>query len=222
MQVDVAGVCRGFVENAVLRGCSVSLTSGDTCAITGVSGSGKSTLLQIIAGMDRPDAGSVHWDGTDLYACSQARRNRLFQRTVGWLSQAPLLDPQGSTLDNCLLPTVFQPVPQARERAHDLLTRVALGDQLALPAQALSGGQQVRCALARALVHRPRLVIADEPTGTLDAATAGAVANLLLDLAREEGFTLLLATHDQSLAARCQHHLHLEGGLLAPAAAVLA
>ncbi|MFW5829045.1 MAG: ABC transporter ATP-binding protein [Planctomycetota bacterium] len=211
MHVRAHGISRTYGAGTVLSGIEVDVGPGSCLAITGPSGSGKSTLLHVLAGMAAPDAGTVFWDEVDLYRLGGTARNRLFQRRVGWLAQAPLLDPDLDVLGNCLLPAAFHRLPEARAQASDLLAQVDLGAASDQTAASLSGGQQVRCALARTLLSRPDLLIADEPTGSLDADTAHQVATVLLRLCREHRCTLVLATHDLELAGRCERHLQLEG-----------
>jgi predicted ABC-type transport system involved in lysophospholipase L1 biosynthesis ATPase subunit len=218
MQIGAYGLTRTFGRTVVLDGVELKVASGETCAITGASGVGKSTLLQILAGLDHPDAGQVCWDGYPLPRSAAGRRRR-FRQAIGWLGQSPLLDGQRSCLDNVLMPAAFRSQPQAHARAVSLLQRVGLAAQSDLRASALSGGQQVRCALVRALLVQPPCLIADEPTGTLDDPTANAVASVLCELAEQEGFTLVLATHDQQLASRCHARYHLDGGRLHASAA---
>lgn len=209
MQVALETVDKSFGTRRLLRALSLTVPSGSSCAFTGASGVGKSTLLHCIAGMEPIDGGTIRWDGAAIGSWSRNRRLRCFQERIGALSQTPLLDPQATCRANVLLPACFRRLPQAEARADALLERLGLSQQAEVRAAVLSGGQQVRCGLARALVSRPALLLADEPSGTLDAETAHQLGELLMALQAAEGFTLILATHDPHLAARCAitHHL---------------
>ncbi len=199
---------------AILRDISFVLGAGQTVAIVGASGSGKSTLLGILAGLDTPTAGSVHLAGQDLFALDEDQRAALRARHVGFVCQSFQLMPNLSALENVMLPLELAGVPDARAQATAMLQRVGLGERLQHRPKVLSGGEQQRVALARAFVVKPELLLADEPTGSLDHATGEAIMDLMFALNREQGTTLVLVTHDPRLAARCERRLTIEAGQL--------
>jgi len=209
MELHAEGLRRVFAGTTVVDDVGFALPTGGSLALCGPSGCGKSTLLQIVAGLDHPDHGSVRWDGADIYAWGGGRRERERLRHVGLLRQDPDLEPQLNARENVLLAAAFRLVAGAEARADELLRRVDLAHCSGVPGAALSGGQAVRVALVRALLRRPRLLIADEPSASLDPDNARRVGDLLLRLIAEEGITLLLATHDHELAARCEQRLEL-------------
>ncbi len=201
----------GGRELVVLRDVSFTLEEGAFAAIVGPSGSGKSTLLGLLAGLDRPKRGTVILDGQDLAPLSEDDRARLRAEKVGFVFQSFHLIPTLTARENVQVPLELRGVP-SRERADELLARVGLAGRLHhYPAQ-LSGGEQQRVALARAFSHRPRLLFADEPTGNLDAATGSAVIELMVEMNRESGTTLVLVTHDPELAGRARRVLQLRDG----------
>ena len=199
---------------AILRDISFELGAGQTVAIVGASGSGKSTLLGILAGLDTPTAGSVQLAGQDLFALDEDQRAALRARHVGFVFQSFQLMPNLSALENVMLPLELAGVPDARAQASAMLQRVGLGERLRHRPRVLSGGEQQRVALARAFVVKPELLLADEPTGSLDHATGAAIMDLMFDLNRERGTTLVLVTHDRGLAERCERRLTIEAGQL--------
>jgi putative ABC transport system ATP-binding protein len=196
----------------ILRDIDLEVTPGEALAVVGASGSGKSTLLAILAGLDTPSAGRVQIDGQDLFALNEDQRAELRGRSVGFVFQSFQLLPALTALENVMLPLELANDPQAEARAKEALVRVGLGERLHHYPKHLSGGEQQRVALARAFVVRPRLLFADEPTGSLDAASGHAVISLLFGMNREHGTTLVLVTHDESLAARCGRTLRLAAG----------
>ncbi|MEY4975522.1 MAG: Lipoprotein-releasing system ATP-binding protein LolD [Pseudomonadota bacterium] len=198
----------------ILRQVSFALGAGQTAAVVGASGSGKSTLLAILAGLDTPSSGRVLLAGQDLFALNEDERAAWRARTTGFVFQSFQLMPHLSALENVMLPLELAGERDARARAQAMLERVGLGQRLQHKPRVLSGGEQQRVALARAFVARPRLLMADEPTGSLDAATGAAVMDLMFDLNREQGTTLLLVTHDEQLARRCQRRLLMQAGQL--------
>jgi putative ABC transport system ATP-binding protein len=207
----------GGVAIEAVRGVDLDLASGSITALTGPSGSGKSTLLHVLGGMDRPDEGSVLVDGEDLSGAS-SQRLAAYRRTVGFVFQQFALLPALTAQDNVLLPVLPFGVGKAEiSRADELLASVGLrGRNDSLPHQ-LSGGQRQRVAIARALMAHPRLILADEPTGNLDSTTGSEIVDLLLDLRERSGVTMVLGTHDLTVAGRCDQVLHLRDGQLVEA-----
>ena len=200
----------------VLRGCSLELERGENLAIVGPSGSGKSTLLNIIGTLDRPTSGRVSLDGRDTLALNDRELARFRNEQLGFVFQDHHLLPQCTVLENVLIPTLAVGPAKADDigRAHQLLERVGLADRLEHVPAELSGGERQRVALARALIRRPLLVLADEPTGNLDRTSAAAVAELLLELQRQEQTILIVVTHSDELAGRLQRQTELDDGRL--------
>lgn len=201
----------------ILQDISFSVMPGETVAIVGASGSGKSTLLGLLAGLDEPSGGEVRLDGETLNALSEDQRARLRGRLLGFVFQSFQLLPSLTALENVMLPLELAGLRGAREQAAAMLARVGLAHRLGHYPRHLSGGEQQRVALARAFVGEPKLLFADEPTGNLDADTGAQVIELLFTLNREQDTTLVLVTHDASLAARCERVLRLEQGKLTEA-----
>jgi putative ABC transport system ATP-binding protein len=207
-------VSTGDVELTILAGVSFDVRAGEAVAVAGVSGSGKSTLLGLLAGLDTPSAGTVHLDGQDLFALDEDGRAALRGRLMGFVFQSFQLLPAMTALENVMLPLELAGGADAEPAARAMLGRVGLQDRLGHYPRQLSGGEQQRVAIARAFVTGPRLLLADEPTGNLDAATGAQVIELLFSLNRESGATLLLVTHDEALTRRCNRVLRLAGGRL--------
>ena len=205
----------GEADLVILRDIDLAVTSGEALAVVGASGSGKSTLLALLAGLDTPTTGSVHLDGADLFALSEDERALLRGRLLGFVFQSFQLLPALTALENVMLPLELAGADDARARAREMLAHVGLGERLTHYPKHLSGGEQQRVALARAFVVRPKLLLADEPTGSLDAQSGAAVIDLLFQLNRENGTTLILVTHDEALAARCTRIVRLIAGRLA-------
>ena len=196
----------------ILRDVHFSLAARETVAIVGASGSGKSTLLSIIAGLDTPTRGTVRLGGDDLFAVDEDERARLRARQVGFVFQSFQLMGNLTALENVMLPLELAGRRDARRAATEMLARVGLSQRLGHYPRLLSGGEQQRVALARAFVVRPAVLLADEPTGSLDFATGEKVMALMFDLNREQGTTLVLVTHDPAIAALCQRRLTVEAG----------
>ena len=196
----------------ILRDIDFTLGSHETLAIVGASGSGKSSLLSIMAGLDTPSSGTVRLAGQDLFALDEDGRAQLRGHKMGFVFQSFQLMPHLTALENAMLPLELAGRRDARARATEMLQRVGLGQRLQHTPRLLSGGEQQRVALARAFVVEPAVLLADEPTGSLDHATGAAVMELMLQLNREQGTTLVLVTHDRGLAERCQRSITLEAG----------
>jgi putative ABC transport system ATP-binding protein len=205
----------GDSDLVILREIDLAVTPGEAVAVVGASGSGKSTLLAILAGLDTPTAGEVHIDGRDLFALNEDQRAELRGRSVGFVFQSFQLLPALTALENVMLPLELSQNAQAEELSVEMLRRVGLGERLQHYPKHLSGGEQQRVALARAFVVRPKLLFADEPTGSLDAESGAAVIRLLFEMNREYGTTLVLVTHDEQLASRCQRVVRLAAGRIA-------
>ena len=199
---------------AILNEVFLEVKAGESLAILGASGSGKSTLLGLLAGLDVPTRGQVYWNGQEIFALDEDARAALRGRLAGFVFQSFHLLPALTAWENVMLPLELTKVPDARQRAREILERVGLAERLNHYPRQLSGGEQQRVAVARAFVTRPAILFADEPTGNLDEATGARVIDLLFDLNREQGTTLILVTHDPALAGRCQRRLLLQGGRL--------
>ncbi|HEX5783659.1 MAG TPA: ATP-binding cassette domain-containing protein [Burkholderiaceae bacterium] len=200
---------------AILRDVSFTLNRGQTVAIVGASGSGKSTLLSIMAGLDTPTQGTVRLDGQDLFALDEDQRAALRAQKVGFVFQSFQLMGGLTALENVMLPLELANRRDARAAATDMLQRVGLGSRLGHYPRVLSGGEQQRVALARAFVLQPAVLLADEPTGSLDFATGETIMRLMFDLNREQGTTLVLVTHDRGLAAQCERRITIDAGQVA-------
>ncbi|HZN46519.1 MAG TPA: ATP-binding cassette domain-containing protein [Ramlibacter sp.] len=196
----------------ILRDIDFSLAPRETAAVVGASGSGKSTLLSIIAGLDTPSRGSVKLAGEDLFVLDEDARAELRARKVGFVFQSFQLLGNLTALENVMLPLELAARKDARKAATEMLGRVGLAERLGHYPRVLSGGEQQRVALARAFVVQPAVLLADEPTGSLDFATGETVMELMFDLNREQGTTLVLVTHDIGIAARCEHRITIEAG----------
>ena len=201
----------------ILTGASFSADVGETVAIVGRSGAGKSTLLHVLGGLDRPDAGEVFLDGVPLYARSARVRTRIRAERVGLVFQAYHLLPEMNLTENVMLPAMALGRLSRRAmrgRAEELLERVGLKERLRHHPAELSGGEQQRAAIARAMMNRPPVILADEPTGNLDAATGDRVLDILFGLTRAAGTLLMMVTHNPETAARCDRTLTLSDGIL--------
>jgi len=205
-------VASGAGTLAILHEIDLEVMAGEAVAIVGASGSGKSTLLGLLAGLDTPSAGSVHLDGADLFALDEDGRAALRAKLLGFVFQSFQLLPALNALENVMLPLELAGTGDAARLATAMLGRVGLAERLAHYPKHLSGGEQQRVALARAFVMQPKLLLADEPTGNLDADTGAAIIDLMFALNAAAGTTLVLVTHDDAIARRCQRQIRLLGG----------
>ena len=217
--IEVVGlgktVDNGGEPLTILQDISFSVMSGETVAIVGASGSGKSTLLGLLAGLDTPTAGEVRLDDVSLNSLDEDQRAKLRGRLLGFVFQSFQLLPSLNALENVMLPLELTGVSRAHVAAGEWLERVGLSHRLKHYPKHLSGGEQQRVALARAFAPNPQLVLADEPTGNLDAATGQQIIDMMFELNAKEGTTLLLVTHDEAIAARCGRVLRIQSGRLA-------
>jgi putative ABC transport system ATP-binding protein len=216
--ISVEHVCKSVTDSTgtleILRDIDFALNARETAAIVGASGSGKSTLLSIIAGLDTPTSGTVRLAGADLFALDEDDRAGLRASQVGFVFQSFQLLGNLTALENVMLPLELGSRKDARKAATDMLARVGLSQRLTSYPRVLSGGEQQRVALARAFVVHPAVLLADEPTGSLDFATGETIMELMFDLNREQGTTLVLVTHDRAIAARCDRRITIEAGKL--------
>ena len=214
--ISVEQVCKSVTDSTgtlqILRDINFALDARETAAIVGASGSGKSTLLSIVAGLDTPTSGTVRLAGVDLFSMDEDDRASLRAQTVGFVFQSFQLLGNLTALENVMLPLELAGRKEARKAATEMLTRVGLAQRLGHYPRVLSGGEQQRVALARAFVVHPAVVLADEPTGSLDFATGETIMELMLELNREQGTTLVLVTHDPAIAARCDRRITIEAG----------
>ena len=216
IEVSLLGkeVTTGSTALTILRDVSFNVAAGEAVAVVGVSGSGKSTLLALMAGLDTPSTGSVHIDGQDLFALDEDGRAALRGRSMGFVFQSFQLLASMTALQNVMVPLELAGLDGSCEKAAALLRRVGLDERLNHYPKQLSGGEQQRVAIARAFVMSPSLLLADEPTGNLDATTGAQIIDLMFELNRERNTTLVLVTHDESLSARCGRVIRLAGGKL--------
>jgi len=201
-------------ELEILRGIDLEIKRGETAAIVGASGSGKSTLLGLLAGLDAPSSGEITLDGTNIVNLDEDERATLRSEKVGFVFQNFQLLPALTALENVMLPLELAGIDGAREKSEEFLSRVGLAERFHHYPRTLSGGEQQRVAIARAFASQPLILFADEPTGNLDTTTGATVVELLFGLNKEEGTTLVLVTHDNSLADRCQRKFTMMAGHL--------
>jgi|TARA_A100001015_G_C14897703_1_gene675066 putative ABC transport system ATP-binding protein len=201
-------------ELEILRGIDLEIKRGETAAIVGASGSGKSTLLGLLAGLDAPSSGEITLDGTNIVNLDEDERATLRSEKVGFVFQNFQLLPALTALENVMLPLELAGIDEAREKSEEFLSRVGLAERFHHYPRTLSGGEQQRVAIARAFASQPVILFADEPTGNLDTTTGATVVELLFGLNKEEGTTLVLVTHDNTLADRCQRKFTMTAGHL--------
>lgn len=215
-QIEVANLSKRVEgadgEIAILRDIHFDLNAGETLAIVGASGSGKTTLLSLLAGLDVPSQGEVRLNGKNIFDLNEDGRAHLRMEKIGFVFQSFQLLGHLNALENVMLPLELRQDAHAREKAEAMLKRVGLGARLKHYPKVLSGGEQQRIALARAFVTEPPLLLADEPTGSLDSTTGNAIIKLMFDLNKERGSTLILVTHDASIAAQCGRIVTLDAG----------
>lgn len=196
----------------ILSGVNLEIKTGERVAIIGVSGSGKSTLIGLLAGLDSPTQGEITLAGERLDQLDEDGRARVRAGRIGFVFQSFQLLPGLTALENVMLPLELAGLAEPQQQARELLERVGLGARLSHYPQQLSGGEQQRVAIARAFVMKPKILFADEPTGNLDSATGTRIIDLLFDLNREQRTTLVLVTHDENIATRCERHIYLDAG----------
>jgi putative ABC transport system ATP-binding protein len=204
----------GDIQLTILQNIDIEVNSGEAVAIVGASGSGKSTLLGLLAGLDIPTQGKVHLNGIDIFSLSEDDRAALRGKILGFVFQSFQLLPALTAIENVMLPLELAGFKKADATALRLLERVGLGKRLKHYPKQLSGGEQQRVAIARAFSTDPKLLLADEPTGNLDAATGTQIIELMFELNREHGTTLVLVTHDEAISNRCSRQIRLAGGRL--------
>jgi len=210
--VRLANGTPGANELVILQDISLEVMPGEAVAVVGASGSGKSTLLGLLAGLDTPSSGAVQLDGADLFGLDEDGRAALRARLLGFVFQSFQLLPALNALENVMLPLELAGEAGAADRAAKMLARVGLAERLRHYPKTLSGGEQQRVALARAFVTQPKLLLADEPTGNLDAATGASVIELMFEMNAEARTTLVLVTHDEAIAGRCRRRIRLVAG----------
>lgn len=219
--LEAVGLKKGFLTGAgvwleVLKGVSITVNPGEIVAVMGASGTGKSTLLYLLGALDRPDQGRILYDGKDILSHNDAELSRFRNRSIGFVFQFHHLLPEFSALENVIMPALISktPLESARQRARALLEQLNLADRLDHRPAELSGGEQQRVAVARALMNKPALVLADEPSGSLDTKSASALHEELIRLSREHCQAFAIATHNPNLSRLCDRVLHLEAGQL--------
>jgi putative ABC transport system ATP-binding protein len=216
--IQVTNLCKHVIINDnelhILRDISFAVKSGESVAIVGASGSGKSTLLSLLAGLDSPSAGEIYLDGSPIHQFGEEARAQLRGKSVGFIFQAFMLVQSLSALENVMLPAELAGHDNAKQMAEQLLERVGLGDRVSHFPNQLSGGEQQRVAIARAFITKPKILFADEPSANLDGKNGHLIEDLLFELNQQFGTTLVLVTHDNNLAARCERTLQMCDGEL--------
>ena len=215
MIIEAKDIRKGFGSLEVLKGVSFSAQKGEVVSIVGASGAGKTTLLQILGTLSRPDSGALEIDGKDVLKMDEQQLSAFRCRKIGFVFQAHHLLPEFSALENVMMPALIagRKTSEAKQAALDLLERVGLSDRADHKPSQLSGGEQQRTAIARALINKPAVLLADEPTGNLDSATKQEIHKLLFSLRDSLGQTIILVTHDPQLAALCDRSLEMRDGL---------
>ena len=218
--IELKGIYKSFDQGVhhleILKGISLNITSGEVVALVGASGAGKSTLLHIMGLLERADEGEVIISGIPTRELNDIKRTKIRRLEIGFVYQFHNLLPEFTALDNVVMPQLIAGASKkdAKERASDLLTKMGLAERIDHRPAELSGGEQQRVAIARALANRPRLILADEPTGNLDENTGNGVMDMLLNLSREEGISALIATHNNTLANRMDRIVTLKNGVV--------
>ena len=216
--ITISGLVKTFVKNShrieVLRGLDLTIASGEALAILGASGAGKTTLLQILGILDHPTAGDIRYDGIDVFSWSEGKRAGFRNSKIGFVFQFHHLLPEFTALENTMMPALIRGIAprKARAMAEATLTESGLGDRLTHKPGELSGGEQQRVAVARAMIMRPDIILADEPTGNLDTETGRRIEDLLLELHAARGTTLVIVTHNLALAGRMTRTIGLKDG----------
>lgn len=217
-RLEIKGLTKTFVKDnhriEVLRNIDLTINAGESLAVLGVSGSGKSTLIHILGTLDQPTSGTILYDGVDALRWEEKRLARFRNRSIGFVFQFFNLLPEFTSLENTMMPALLQGMPrrEARERAQIILNGVGLGDRMSHMPGELSGGEQQRAAVARALIMNPEIILADEPTGNLDKSTGIKIEDILVDLNKIQGVTLIVVTHNKSLADRMSRRIDLVDG----------
>lgn len=217
-RLEIKGLTKTFVKDnhriEVLRNIDLTINAGESLAVLGVSGSGKSTLIHILGTLDQPTSGTILYDGVDALRWEEKKLARFRNRSIGFVFQFFNLLPEFTSLENTMMPALLQGMPrrEARERAQIILNGVGLGDRMSHMPGELSGGEQQRAAVARALIMKPEIILADEPTGNLDKSTGIKIEDILVDLNKIQGVTLIVVTHNKSLADRMSRRIDLVDG----------
>ena len=216
--IQVQNLSKTFIKDGlrieVLKGLNLGIDTGESLAVVGVSGSGKSTLIHILGTLDHPTSGAVLFDGVDVFTWPEKKLAAFRNRKIGFVFQFHNLLPEFTSLENTMMPALIRRMPkgEAKRRAEAILTEVGLGDRITHKPGELSGGEQQRVAIARALILEPEILLADEPTGNLDTETGKKIEEILVALNRTKGITLIVVTHNQSLADRMSRQIGLRDG----------